>query len=111
MLPGVGGVAVVLVAVVSVPVETPVSVVSDEPVVELVVVAGVETVVSEPVVDAPVAEDEVVEVVEDTHDGTPDASNVQVSELWQQVIELAPEIIPPQQVVLEGHTFHSFGDG
>ena len=55
-----------------------------------VVVPGDGTAVSAPAV--------VTEVV-DTQEGYPDASKVQVSKFWQQVIEFAPEIIPPQQVV------------
>ena len=123
MLPGVGGAVVSVLAVVAVPEE-----VSTVPVVVVsAVVAGVELLVSEPVVEAPVTDpvvddgvvevvspvepDEEVVVVEATHDGVPAESNVHVSELWQQVIELMPEVIPPQQVVLAGHTFHSFGDG
>ena len=118
VLPGVGGAAVVSALEV---VDDPVVVASDPVVVDSAVVAGVEAVVSDPVVETPVTApvvepDEEVEVLSEvvvpaTHDGIPAESNVQVSELWQHVIELIPEVIPPQQVVLAGHTFHSFGEG
>ena len=54
---------------------------------------------------------ELVVPLDATHDGMPALSIEQVSELLQQVIELIPVILPPQQVVFEGHTFHSFGEG